>query len=486
MELKDIGYASRGTINWADLTGKIAEGINQIGVDRKKAIEENERILQETNTLLNKPLDLEKQSLTQFVLSSSSAAKEKMLAAKKALYNREITTSEYKSISANIIEHWQNFADQAKSADDRFKLYQERSTPDANGVVAASDAEDFLMEQYLNAADLNNKKMVIGKDGAMYLQAVDAEGKAVGDLIDYRDFARPENMQINKVNVSEAVQNITGNWKSAQKWKDLGRGGEQTTESVREQKEYAAAKINAVNAIVNSPKAALSVLVDNALPGGGIYYTNDADGQRMVSEAIATAKAQKQAAGAEWTKADEDAIKLSAIKWTKNSAGEFVPELTEEQMVEAKKAVDREIDMQMEYAISGSPRQPYSSGGGSGTKDEAKQKQLYEGYKLTVNAMKKSPIGATSFDDQFLSQLEAKTGKHFTRVKFGDKDYGIEVREYKEDKHGQKKIGDPIAQIRTAKGLSQYVFGGDLDQANSEWEQGKIYNQNNQGSGELD
>lgn len=478
MGLEDVGYAKRGAIDWAGMAKTVSSKVDEIGAAREKAKAENEAVFQETNSLLNKPLNLEKQSLTQFVLQSSDEYKKMALDLKKKLYNREITSSEYKQILANSQEYWQNFADQAKSADDRFKLYQERSTPDANGVIAASNAEDFLMEQYLNAADLNNKKMVIGKDGSMYLQAVDPNtGQAVGAPIDYRDFARPENMQINRVDVGEAVKNITANWKSFQQWKDLGRGGEQTIESIKLQPGYKESKIQAVNAVVNNPKAALSVLVDNALPGGGIYYTSDADGKRMVDEAIATAKAQKQSTGAEWTKADEDAIRLSAVKFSKNAAGEWMPELTEEQMVKAKEAVDREIDMQMEYTIGGSAKQQWASlyGGGGGA--DNKKRQLAEGWKLTVNAMTAAPVGATSENNDYLAQLSAKTGRYFERKKFSDGTYGIVVYNMLKDSKGgsPQKDENSAKEIRTAKALSQYVFGGDLDQANSEWEQGKIH-----------
>ena len=449
MALEDVGYMSRGTIDWAGLTNKIAEGINQIGVDQKKAREENQATFDQTNSLLNKPLNLEKQSLNTFVISSSDTAKNQLLEAKRALYNREISSAEYKRIAANMQEHWQNFAEQAKTADERFKLYQERNTPDANGVIAASNAEDFLMEQYLNAADLNNKKMVIGKDGSMYLQQVDPNtGEQVGELIDYRDFARPENMQINRINLSEAVKNITGNWASFQEWTDKGRGGEVTVESVRLQPGYKEAKINAVNAIISNPKAALSVIVDNGVPGGGMYYMKDTEGDRMIQEEMVKKEAAK---GSPLTEDEKKQIRMSAVKFTKNDAGEYVPELTDEQMEFAKGIADRAIDMQMEYSITGSPRQQWSSGGGgpSGGGGAGGGEGDYATYATIFNAWTTGDMDA----------LSAATNGKYSFVRDGK---GVKVYERYVINDKGEKINNPkpvyVLTASKARDLAPYFW----------------------------
>ena len=354
MGLEGVGYTRRGNIDWAGMSNTITTTIDKLGEQRKAAIAENQAAEKETNKLLNKPLGLEKQSLNQFAINGSNTYKEMALDLKRKLESREISSSEYKTILSNAQESWVNFADQAKTADERLKLFQERNTPDQEGKVSASDAENFLMEQYLDMADLNNKQMVIAKDGSMYLKKDD------GSVIDYRDFARPENMGINKINLNDTVANITSNWKSFSTWKDLGRGGEINIKSIIEQPEYKNAKIQAVNSIVSNPKAALSVIVDNAT-NGGIYYMSDADGNTKVSEAIAKTKAEREAAGLPFTKDDEKNIRLSAVKFEKNSAGEFVPALTEEQMAFARKTAETAIDVQMEYSISGSPRQQWAA-----------------------------------------------------------------------------------------------------------------------------
>jgi uncharacterized protein (DUF1778 family) len=365
MSLENMQYSKRGTIDWAGLTKGIATEINQIGIDKQKAIAENEAILDETNRLLNKPLNLEKQSLTQFTLDSANQYKQMALDLKRKLYNKEISTAEYKKTLANTMEYWQNFADQVKTADDRWQLYQERNTPDANGVVAASDAENFLMEQYLKAADLNNKKMVIGKDGSMYLQEVDEAGNPVGELIDYRDFARPENMQINRTDVGQAVAGMIGEWKSVDKWINLGMEGYQNITSIVNHPEYMFMKAKVATSLTSNPKTAVSILVDNGVVDQGNYYTSDAEKDQMLAQQIAETKKMYEAAGKQFTDDDRKRIELSFVKFEKNQNGEFVPILTEDQIVAAKDRVGKEIDMQIETSIQGSPRQVNMGGGGA-------------------------------------------------------------------------------------------------------------------------
>lgn len=449
MALENVEYTKRGTIDWAGLTNKIAEGINQIGVDQRKAREENERVFSETNSLLNKPLNLEKQTLTNFVLNGADDYKKYALDLKKQLYDRKITSSEYKRLLANSQEYWQNFAEQVKTADDRFKLYQERNTPDANGVIAASDAENFLMEQYLNAADLNNKKMVIGKDGAMYLQAINPEtGYGEGELIDYRDFARPENMQINRVDLSTAVDGMIGNWKSVETWKDLGRGGEISIDTIKNQPDYQLSKVKVATALTSNPKSAVSILVDNGVVDQGNYYTSDVDGQQRMQQAVATAKAEYEKIGKQFTDADKKNIELSFVKFEKNSAGEFIPVLTEDQINAAKDRVAKEVDMQVQTAIDGSAKQQWASsyGGGSGGDDA---KVAINAYIASADAVTNGDFAGFDTDNYSFEHKKPSKGKPYVVVK----------KKIKDSKSGAMVVdkSDNGVKVYSPDGMTQYL-----------------------------
>lgn len=367
MALENVDYRDRGSnVDWAALTSKLGAEVSQIGKNRDKAIEDIESQYSDTLTKLNQPLNLEKQTLTNFVIDGADKYKKMALDLKKKLYNREISTADYKKTLANAQEYWMNFSEQAKTADERFKLYQDRLTPDANGVVAASDGESFYMNEYLKMADLNNKKMVLGNDGSMYLQETDASGNPVGGLIDYRDFARPENLQINRVDIGSVVDGAIGNWKSVDEWTMLGRGGEKTISSIKNQDDYKLMQINVANAVTANPKSALSILVDNGVISSPNYYSKDSEKDAMLSKELSKTKAEYEAAGKKFTDDDKKAIELSFIKFEKNAAGEMIPVLTNDQMTAAKKRAAQEIDMQIETKINASAPQPYSSSGSGG------------------------------------------------------------------------------------------------------------------------
>lgn len=446
--LQNIDYSRRSTVDWAGLTDKLGATVSKIGTDREKAREEIESQYTDTLTKLNKPLNLEKQSLTNFVLDGSDQYKKMALDLKKKLYNKEISSADYKKTLSNAQEHWMNFSEQAKTADDRFKLYQDRNTPNADGVVEASDGESFYMDEYLKMADLNNKKMVLGKDGSMYLQQMDESGNPVGELIDYRDFARPENMQINRVDVNSLVDGAIGNWKSVDEWTMLGRGGEKTISSIKNQPDYKLMKINVANAATANPKSALSILVDNGGVSSANYYSSDSQKKSMLSEAISKSTAEYEAAGKKFTDDDKKALELSFIKFEKNSAGEMIPALTNDQLSLAKEIVNKSIDMQIETKIQANAPAPYTPstavvGNVTGPN--------YSRYKAIKDAWETGDMG-------ILSNMNPKY--RFRRVEGSDAIQVFSINEIPGEKKGDPSTYQevPVGTANEAKTLASYFY----------------------------
>ena len=191
----------------------------------------------------------------------------------------------------------------------------------------------------------------------MYLQETDASGNPVCELIDYRDFARPENLQINRVDVGSVVDGAIGNWKSVDEWTMLGRGGEKTISSIKNQDDYKLMQINVANAVTANPKSALSILVDNGVVSSANYYSKDSEKDAMLSKELSKTKAEYEAAGKKFTDDYKKAIEMSFIKFEKNAAGEMIPVLTNDQFTAAKERVAKEIDMQIETKINASAPQ---------------------------------------------------------------------------------------------------------------------------------
>jgi hypothetical protein len=87
--LQNIDYQSRGSnVDWAKLTSKLGAEVSQIGKDREKAREEIETQYSDALTKLNKPLNLEKQTLTNFVIDGADKYKKMALDLKKKLYKQ--------------------------------------------------------------------------------------------------------------------------------------------------------------------------------------------------------------------------------------------------------------------------------------------------------------------------------------------------------------------------------------------------------------
>jgi len=449
MALENVEYRDRGSnVDWAALTSKLGAEVSQIGKNRDKAVEEIETQYSDTLTKLNQPLNLEKQTLTNFVIDGADKYKKMALDLKKKLYNREISSADYKKTLANAQEYWSNFAEQAKTADQRFKLYQDRQTPNADGIVEASDAESFYMNEYLNMADLNNKKMVLGSDGSMYLQKTDSSGNPVGELIDYRDFARPENMQINRVDVSSVVDGAIGNWKEVDKFRLLGRGGEETITSIKNQPDYKLMKINVADAATANPKSALSILVDNGVVDAANYYSKDSEKEAMLSESLSKAKAEYKAAGKEFTNEDKKALEMSFIKFEKNAAGEMIPVLTNDQLAAAKDRVSKEIDMQIETKIQASAPQQWSSGsGGGGGGSNDNQKVAINAYMASADAISQGDFSGFDTDNYTFEWKKDGSGKP----------YVIVDRLIKDPKKGGVNTANQKVKIYSPDGMTQYL-----------------------------
>lgn len=445
----DVTLQRRSTVDWNKLTDKLGEAVTQIGTDREKAREELEQVYTDTVTKLQKPLNLEKQSLESLVIAGSNEVKNKLLDLKKRMYNKEISPADYKRAASGFQEHWANLAEQVKTADDRFKLYQDRSTMNADGIIEGSDAESYLMEEYLKMADLNNKKVVVGNDGSMYLQQVDENGQPVGELIDYRDFARPENMTINRVDLSSAVDGMIGNWKSVDEWSMLGRGGEKTITSIKKQDDYRLMQVNVASALTSNPRMAVSVLVDNGVINAPIYYSSESEKDRMLNQTLSAEKAKYEAAGKTFTDADKKAIELSFIKFEKTPAGILEPVLNKEQLAAAQERVAKEIDMQIETKIQATPPQQWaSSGGGDGVGDNS-DKGKYATYASIFEA----------WDNGRMDILNNMNPEYYFQWDPNKKQVHVKKIEYVTDSKGKtKKEYRYVSSASKARDLSRYFW----------------------------
>jgi len=448
---QNIDYGRRSTVDWAKFTEKLSGAISKVGTDREKAVEENEKIYSDSIAKLNQASNREGQSLNKFVIDGAGQVKEKMLELKRKYYNKEISNPEWKAISTAYVENFSNLAEQVKTADDRFKLYQDRSKPNSEGVVEGSNAESFLMNEYLKMADLNNKKLVAGTDGSLYMQQLDANGNQVGELINYKDFSRPENLIINKVDLPSAVNDLVGDWATIDEWTNLGRGGEKTETSARFQADFNLMKLNTAEALTSNPRMALSILVDNGAISSPVYYTSESEKDALLKEKLAIEEVKYKTADKPFTDDEKKKIEMSFIKFEKNpNTGVFEPALTKDQIDAANKRVDQQIEIGLETKISASAPQPYSSDGGGGDNKDSG----YATYASLAGAWKSgdmNKLNSMNLDGYYFqwdSNLnKGKGGVHVKKI------------EYETDEDGKsKKVYRYVSNVTNARELSRYFW----------------------------
>jgi hypothetical protein len=440
---QNIDYGRRSTVDWAKFTEKLSGAISKVGTDREKAVEENEKIYSDSIAKLNQASNREGQSLNKFVIDGAGQVKEKMLELKRKYYNKEISNPEWKAISTAYVENFSNLAEQVKTADDRFKLYQDRSKPNADGVVEGSNAESFLMNEYLKMSDLNNKRLVAGTDGSLYMQQLDASGNQVGELINYKDFSRPENLIINKVDLPSAVNDLVGDWATIDKWRNLGRGGEETKTSARFQADFDLMKLNTAEALTSNPRMALSILVDNGAISSPVYYTSESEKDALLKEKLAIEEVKYKTADKPFTDDEKKKIEMSFIKFEKNpNTGVFEPALTKDQIDAANKRVDQQIEIGLETKISANAPQPYSSSGGS-TDD---QKVAINAYTASADALSKGNFSGFDTDNYTFGWYKDKDDVPY-----------VVVDALIDDTKGGLKPANQKVRIYSPDGMTQYL-----------------------------
>jgi hypothetical protein len=233
---------------------------------------------------------------------------------------------------------------------------------------------------------MKDAKFNISQDGSiMYSKINPKTGEITGELKDVRALNLPQNIQDNKIVVTDSVKELTKNWNMVDIFKDLGRGGELTTSSVKNHKDYKDMKATVVKSILNSSRSTLGVLADN---GGMIpvFYTTDADYKKKRAEEIAEITEQNRIAGREVkepTKEQLAEIDFNMVKKTIGPDGTINPELTQAQRTRAEEMVGIEVDGQMETKVSGQARQAYNAG-----ESKTPEKQGYATYSKIADAYK--------------------------------------------------------------------------------------------------
>jgi hypothetical protein len=319
------------------------------------------------------------QDFNEFIIKGADNGRSALMTLNKQLKAGEIRPSEYRTAVSKIQKNWGILANSAKTFDDQFKSYAKRQEPGANGFPEASKFEMKLAETFGKVAELKNKDIKFNSKGDLY--TIDNE---TGETWSMDVINRPENIYQNRYDMPGSVADITKGFEAWTGWQDLGKGGEKSIEGFLQNPASKVAIQTGVNAMVSSPRNAISILTD----WGNIeasYYMNENEYNQMYSEAAGKLMQAKKQAGlpTELTKEERDNIEMSLVKIEKQGAI-INPVLNEKQMEKAKQISENFIKSNVYEKVTGSPKQDWSkprsfyegSGGGDGNKTE--KSNLYE------------------------------------------------------------------------------------------------------------
>ena len=392
------GYQPTDIIDWAGLTGKVADKITSISKDREARKQELEDIKIASEKEISKNVDLRNKSLQSIVIDGADQGRTLLNKWNAELKNGTLDPKTYKQRIANLNDNWQTLAGSAQTYDQRYEEVMKRQQPDENGRVIGSNFELELASRFGAATELKNKKIRVDEEGMVFLSEIDpTTGEIVRDVSDVNSLNRPENMIVNRVDVNSQVEEMMKGFKASDSFQALARGGSRTITSILNTGDFPESRKRIANAIApdSNPKAQLSVLVDNGVIDGAEYYETEAEKNQKLDALIAEEKEIKKSVGKEFTEADRAALELKFFK-LENVDGIITPVLTPQQQKLAKDSVEDRVNMSVETAIDYNAPAAYNSGGGGGGGDtEPKENPLSSTYAIVLDAWGDPKSGAS-------------------------------------------------------------------------------------------
>ena len=357
-------------IDWAKLTSGLVTTIQGIGAEREaekaaldKLQSENTKILQ--NTELGKS-----QTLNQLILSGSNQGRESMMQWNRQLKSGQITPLEYKNRINNLMDSWSTFANTAKSYDQQM---QEALKRQQEGLGSGLELE--LNNRIAQLGDLRNKATQVDpNNGNFVIGQLDENGLFDPSSIrDLRSISQPGNMIDNKVDLSSIIDEKTKGWED---W-TIELGNKTITDALQNPA-IQRARLDLANGVLNNPRAITSVLKDNT-DGKYDFYYNENDLNSKLQDRVAKENELNKQLGKPALSGDDlnkfiESERSKFILLQQDDQGVYQPNLTDQQIQDAKQTVLDAIDARLKRSVQ--LDEPYrgsiGGGGGSGGSKEVK------------------------------------------------------------------------------------------------------------------
>jgi len=371
------GYQAATPLDWGKLTSGLVKTVQGIGAEREaerlaldKLQSDNSKILQ--NAELGKS-----QNFNQLILSGSNDGRDAMMQWNRQLKAGEINPVEYRNRINNLMDSWSTFANTAKTYDQQMQEALKRQNPDENGFIPGSGLELELNERISQLGDLRNKKIQVDpNNGNFVIGQLDQNGLFdPTSIIDTRSLGKPGNITDNRVNLSKIVDEATKGW---EEW--VIESGATTITDALQNPAILRARLNLADGILSNPRAMTSVLVDNT-DGDYDFYYNQRDMLSKISDRVNKQNELNNQLGKDELSGDElkkfiEDQKNKFILLSQDDQGVYQPNLTDNQIKQAKQTALDAIDARLGRKVE--IDEPYrgGGGGGGGSKEEKNKKEI--------------------------------------------------------------------------------------------------------------
>lgn len=360
------GYIPAERLDLGKLTSEFANKLSGIQERRELEKEQLDQIqVDNANIIRNEELG-KSQTFQTMVLNGTQSATQKMSEWNKLLKAGQLSPKEYKQRMNTVMENWGTFANTVKTYDARMAEIQKQQQDGSASKIAIS-ANEFFAQM----SELKDKQIFVDESGNMSMGKIDPNtGQIDPQTIEsFRSMALPNNMVFDKVNLSEAVNDVVKLWKPY-----ITEEGPITIQSTKKNPGFAKAAANLTGSLLSNSRLAASILADNSDQDYDIYF-NQYDFNNKLQGMIQEEDDAREYAGKDrMTSAErQEFAKLAStrlIAMKKDATDTYQPVLTEDQISAAKNIINADIDAQLGQKITEDEpvrsTSSYSRGGGGG------------------------------------------------------------------------------------------------------------------------
>jgi hypothetical protein len=426
-----FGYIPNQSIDWAKATSGLVTTITGIGERREKEKEYLDQLRNDNIKTIQQSDANSSQNFGQMMLSATQEGVDLIKQWNDALKRGELNPKQYKQNMNNLMENWGTLSNSIKGFDAKNAEIQKK-IKDGTASKASIEAAEY----FARMGDIKDMKVFFNpSDGTISTGRLDSNtGQVIPQTIDSaKTSADPNNIVFDKVNLDQAVNDITKLWKPY-----VYEQGIKTITDLKQRKGFSDKLADVVGSLTSNPRMVLSILGDNTSDNYQTYYT-DQDRNVLLMEAIDKENQSRSYQDLpELSGEDLDAFIQNAEKFLipmkKDSSGVYQPMISDEQLERAKKAVEDTVEMQLEFKSVEDEltRSGGGSGGGSGGNVKNEDKPEYYAFASDVR---------TAWTNGDINRLSSLSGGKYIFEKKGTNTYLII------DSQNPKKVYGPIYRL---------------------------------------